>query len=127
MSHHAISTSCRALLAGAPAVAAAALAAGTAANVIATGLAKAAEADPIFALIEEHREATREWLDAIDTDDEVEFLELANDILLEVHRPARACGTRRELRTRRDGYPGERADRAGRMERLQGLGMGGRR
>jgi hypothetical protein len=45
----------RALLAGAPAVAAAALAGGTAANAVAIGMAKADEVDPIFAAIEAHR------------------------------------------------------------------------
>ena len=45
----------RALLAGAPAVAAAALAAGTAVNAVAIGMAKAGEVDPIFAAIEDHR------------------------------------------------------------------------
>jgi hypothetical protein len=57
MSSHTTTPSRRALLAGAPAVAAAALAGGTAANVLATGLAKAAEADPVFAAIEREREA----------------------------------------------------------------------
>jgi hypothetical protein len=45
----------RALLAGAPAVAAAALAGGTAVNVAAIGTVKAGEVDPIFAAIAEHR------------------------------------------------------------------------
>src|ERR1700759_5625158 len=52
-----IPTTRRALLAGAPAVAAAALAGGTVANAVAIGMAKAGEVDPIFALIAEHREA----------------------------------------------------------------------
>lgn len=49
----------RALLAGAPAVAAAALAGGTVANALAIAEAKAAEADPIFAVIAEHRSALK--------------------------------------------------------------------
>jgi hypothetical protein len=49
----------RALLAGAPAIAAAALAGGTVANALAIAEAKAAEADPIFAAIDRHREAVR--------------------------------------------------------------------
>jgi hypothetical protein len=44
----------RALLAGAPAVAAAALAGATAINAVAIAEAKAAEVDPIFAIIERH-------------------------------------------------------------------------
>jgi hypothetical protein len=47
----------RALLAGAPVAAAAALAGGTVANAVAIGMAKAGEVDPIFAVIAEHREA----------------------------------------------------------------------
>jgi hypothetical protein len=53
------SPSRRALLAGAPVAAAAALAGGTVANAVAIGMAKAAEVDPIFAAIERHREAVR--------------------------------------------------------------------
>jgi hypothetical protein len=44
----------RALLAGAPAVAAAALAGGAAANALAIAETKAAEVDPIFAVIKRH-------------------------------------------------------------------------
>jgi hypothetical protein len=47
----------RALLAGAPAAAAAALAGGTVANAIAIGMAGASNGDPVFAVIERHREA----------------------------------------------------------------------
>jgi hypothetical protein len=47
----------RALLAGAPAVAAAALAGGIVTNALAIAEAKAAEVDPIFALIELHQKA----------------------------------------------------------------------
>ena len=49
----------RALLAGAPAAAAAALAGGTLANAVATGMAKAGEVDPVFAAIAEHVAATK--------------------------------------------------------------------
>jgi hypothetical protein len=47
----------RALLAGAPVAAAAALAGGTVANALAIGMTKAAEIDPIFAVIAEHQAA----------------------------------------------------------------------
>ena len=47
----------RAMLAGAPAVAAAALAGGTIANAVGIGMAKADEVDPIFALIEAYDQA----------------------------------------------------------------------
>jgi hypothetical protein len=47
----------RALLAGAPVAAAAALAGGTVANAVAISVAKAGEDDPIFGVIAEHREA----------------------------------------------------------------------
>jgi hypothetical protein len=47
-------TTRRAVLAGAPAVAAGALAAGTAANTVAVAMARATEVDPIFAVIERH-------------------------------------------------------------------------
>jgi hypothetical protein len=50
-------TTRRAVLAGAPAVAAGALAAGTAANAVAVAMARATEVDPIFAVIERHRAA----------------------------------------------------------------------
>jgi hypothetical protein len=52
-----IPTTRRALLAGAPAVAAAALAGGTAVNALSIVEAKATEFDPIFAVIAEHRAA----------------------------------------------------------------------
>jgi hypothetical protein len=51
------STSRRALLAGAPVAAAAALAVSTVANVAVLGIARAGGADPIFDVIERHREA----------------------------------------------------------------------
>jgi hypothetical protein len=54
----------RALLAGAPAAAAAALAGGTVANAVAIGMAKAAEVDPIFAILGEHRAATKAYVEA---------------------------------------------------------------
>src|ERR1700722_8069674 len=47
----------RGLLLGAPAVAAVALAGGSIATAVAIGMAKSAEADPIFAVIAEHQEA----------------------------------------------------------------------
>jgi len=47
----------RALLAGAPAVAAAALAAGGAVNILAMAAARPSEADPIFAVIRAHHDA----------------------------------------------------------------------
>jgi hypothetical protein len=50
-------TSRRALLARAPVAAAAALAGGTVSNAVAIGMTKAAEIDPIFAVIAEHRDA----------------------------------------------------------------------
>jgi hypothetical protein len=62
----------RALLAGAPAVAAAALAGATAINAVAIAEAKAAEVDPIFAIIErhgaalDHLQAARQRLKAMD-------------------------------------------------------------
>jgi hypothetical protein len=52
-----IPTTRRALLAGAPAVAAAALAGGTIANTVAIGTAKAAEIDPVYAAIQRVRDA----------------------------------------------------------------------
>jgi hypothetical protein len=58
----------RALLAGAPAIAAAALAGGTVANAVAIGMAKAADVDPIFALIAEHQAALEAYLAASATD-----------------------------------------------------------
>jgi hypothetical protein len=67
-----IPTSRRALLAGAPAVAAAALAGGTVANALAIAEAKAAEVDPIFAAIAEHRARMRAWADAMEADDMAE-------------------------------------------------------
>jgi hypothetical protein len=51
----------RALLAGAPAVAAAALAAGTTVNGLAAGLATPSGIDPVFGLIERHRIAVAEY------------------------------------------------------------------
>jgi hypothetical protein len=54
-------TSRRALLAGAPAAAAGALAAGAAVNAVAVAIVKAAEVDPIFAAITEHRTAVEEY------------------------------------------------------------------
>ncbi len=57
------SPSRRALLAGAPAVAAATLAGGTVINALAIAEAKAAAVDPIFAVIAEHR-AAQEDVDA---------------------------------------------------------------
>jgi hypothetical protein len=54
-------TTRRALLAGAPAAAAAALAGGTVANAVAIASVKAAEADPIFAVIDLHRRAWRAY------------------------------------------------------------------
>jgi hypothetical protein len=59
----------RALLAGAPAVAAAALAAGGAVNILAMGTARPSSVDPIFALIEQHREAILAFGPAIDEGD----------------------------------------------------------
>ena len=55
----------RALLTGAPAVAAAALAAGTAATGLATAMAAPLAADPIFAVIAEHKEAAEAYNQAI--------------------------------------------------------------
>jgi hypothetical protein len=54
-----MSTTRRSLIAGAPAVAAAALAGGTAVNALAIAEAKADEVDPIFEVIERHRSAWR--------------------------------------------------------------------
>jgi hypothetical protein len=54
----------RALLAGAPAAAAAALAGGAVANAVAISTAKATGADPIFAAIAEHRSAIDAYHDA---------------------------------------------------------------
>jgi hypothetical protein len=51
-----IPTTRRALLAGAPVAAAAALTAGTVADAVAVGIAKVAEVDPIFEVIQRHRE-----------------------------------------------------------------------
>jgi hypothetical protein len=62
----------RALLAGAPAVAAAALAGGTVANALAIAEAKAADADPIFAVIAEHQAAQKAVTAAFDREDREE-------------------------------------------------------
>jgi hypothetical protein len=51
-------TTRRAVLAAAPAVAAGALAAGTAVNAVAVATTRATEVDPIFAVIERHRAAS---------------------------------------------------------------------
>ncbi len=58
----------RALLAGAPAVAAAALAGGTVINALAIAEAKACTADPIFAVIAEHQAALKAYLAASHVD-----------------------------------------------------------
>jgi hypothetical protein len=60
----------RALLAGAPAVAAAALAAGTAANGLAMAVASPSGDDPILALIAKHRAAILAWSREIDAGNE---------------------------------------------------------
>jgi hypothetical protein len=68
------SPSRRALLAGAPAAAAAALAGGTIANTVAIGMAKTAEVDPIFVAIEHERAAYADYLAtaaAADIDDPI--------------------------------------------------------
>ena len=51
----------RALLAGAPAVAVAALAGGTVANGVTIGMAKAGEVDPVLAVIDRHRSALEQY------------------------------------------------------------------
>jgi hypothetical protein len=58
-------TSCRALLAGAPAVAAAALAGDAAINALTIAEAKAAD-DPVFELIDQHTAAVRLWAETLD-------------------------------------------------------------
>jgi hypothetical protein len=63
MSQQSTTTTRRAMLAGAPAAAAGALAAGTAVNAMAVAMAKADEIDPIFAVIERHREAVKVYSD----------------------------------------------------------------
>jgi threonine aldolase len=55
LSNEAPKASRRAILTAAPVAAAAALAGGTVANALAIGMAKVAEADPIFAVIAAHR------------------------------------------------------------------------
>jgi hypothetical protein len=55
----------RALLAGAPAVAAAVLAAGTVYNAVVLGIERTAEPDPILAVIAEHRTAVEEYNRAV--------------------------------------------------------------
>jgi hypothetical protein len=60
----------RALLAGAPAVAAAALAGGTVTNALVIAEAKAAEVDPIFAVIAEHHAIMAGWRDALRRENE---------------------------------------------------------
>jgi hypothetical protein len=62
----------RALLAGAPAVAAAALAAGGAVNIVAVAMARPSGVDPIFAVIAEHRAIMRAWRDAFDMEEMTE-------------------------------------------------------
>jgi hypothetical protein len=57
LSHEAPKASRRAILTAAPAAAAAALAGGTVANAVAIGMARAADVDPIFDLIEKHTAA----------------------------------------------------------------------
>jgi hypothetical protein len=61
-----IKTSRRALLAGAPAVAAAALAGGA----VALGIARTDEVDPIFEVIANHVAATERWFRALNWEDE---------------------------------------------------------
>jgi hypothetical protein len=62
----------RALLAGAPAAAAAALAGGTVANAVAIGMAKAGDVDPALVAIANHVAALRQWFDAFDREEESE-------------------------------------------------------
>ena len=61
----------RALLAGAPAVAAAALAGGTVTNALAIAVVKAAEVDPIFAAITRERNAYAEYCRTSAIQDEI--------------------------------------------------------
>jgi hypothetical protein len=63
-------TSRRALLAGAPAAAAGALAAGTAVNAVAVAMARAGEIDPIFGAIAAYKEAVRAREAALERDDD---------------------------------------------------------
>jgi hypothetical protein len=60
-------TTRRAVLAAAPAVAAGTLAAGTAVNAVAVAMTRASEPDPIFALIRAHQDDIKAYLRACET------------------------------------------------------------
>ena len=60
----------RAALAGAPATAAGALIAGTAVNAVAVAMARAAEVDPIFAVIRAHQADVEAYVEACEKGDE---------------------------------------------------------
>jgi hypothetical protein len=72
-------TSRRALLAGARAVAAASLAGGVAANVVAIAITRAVEADPVFAFIAEHRNALEVYIEACEEDFTDEYADECGD------------------------------------------------
>jgi hypothetical protein len=81
----------RGLLLGAPAVAAVALAGGTVANAVAIGTAKADESDPIFDVIERHREALAREDAAHQHFEEMDALYPVNLDCLEEHTPRNAA------------------------------------
>jgi hypothetical protein len=72
MSQQNTTTSRRALLAGAPAAAAGALAAGTVANAVALGTARAAEVDPMLAAVEQYKATVQARATVLDAEQDYE-------------------------------------------------------